>query len=100
MGDTPEPGAALLDRPAAVVNGHDRGAPVGCVAPGYDQTAAQSAQGITGAGQARRSWAQIVSLVPGLAAPARCPACGADVAWPEGQATGTGRGGPPTTWPQ
>jgi len=32
--------------------------------------------------------------VPGLAAPARCPACGADVARPEGQATGTGRGGP------
>ena len=41
MGDTHEPGAALLDGPAAVAYRHDRGAAVGCVAPGHDQTAAQ-----------------------------------------------------------
>jgi hypothetical protein len=53
MADTPEPGAALPGGPAAVGSGHDRGAPAGCVAPGHDQTAAQPAQGVTGAGQAR-----------------------------------------------
>src|SRR5215472_9329383 len=85
MADTPGPGAALLDRPAAVAHGDDLDALAGCFAPGDRQQApAHPGQGAAGAGQARRSWAQIVTVVPGLAATARCPACGADAVpgWP------------------
>ena len=49
MADTPGPGAALLGRPAAVANGHDLDAPVGCLAPGdRNQAAAHPARGPRG----------------------------------------------------
>src|SRR5215470_451036 len=95
MADAPGPGAALPDRPAAVAHGDDLDALVGCFAPGDRQQApAHPAQGAAGAGQARRSWAQILTLVPGLAASARCPAWPCPWAprgrWARGRRPGTG----------
>ena len=88
MADMPGPSAA---GPAAAASRHNLHAPVGCCAPG-DQNPAP-AHGVTEAGQVARDWAQIVTVIPGLAAPARCPACGAGQAWSAWLMTGTRRDG-------
>ena len=79
MGDTPEPGEALLERLAAAANGHDLEALVGCFAPGYrNETPAHPAQGFTGHDQVRRNGQQIFAVMPDLTATVlRSCCCGA-----------------------
>lgn len=90
MGDTPEPGAALLDRLAAAANDHDLDALEGCFASGYrNETPAHPAQGFTGRGQVRRNWEQIFAFVPDITARVLRSCCQADVVWSEWEMTGT-----------
>ena len=90
MGDTREPGAALLDRLVTAASGHDLDALVGCFAPDYrNETPAHPAQGFTGRDQVRRNWEQIFTVMPDLTARVLQSACEGDVVWSEWQMTGT-----------
>ena len=90
MGDTPEPGQALLDRLAAAANGRDLDALVGCFAPDYrNETPAHPAQGFTGPGQVRRNWEQVFAVMPDLTATVLRSCCDGEVVWSEWQMTGT-----------
>ena len=94
MDDTPEPGAALLDRLAAAASGHDLDALVGCFAPDYrNETPAHPAQGFTGRDQVRRNWGQIFALIPDITARVLRSCRDADVVWSEWDMTGTRRDG-------
>jgi ketosteroid isomerase-like protein len=94
MGNTPEPGEALLERLARAVDRHDLDALVGCFAPGYrNETPAHPAQGFTGREQVRRNWEQIFSFVPDITARVLRCHCEAEVAWSEWEMTGTRRDG-------
>ena len=90
MGDTLEPGQALLDRLAAAANGRDLDALVGCFAPDYrNETPAHPAQGFTGRGQVRRNWEQVFAVMPDLTATVLRSCCDGEVVWSEWQMTGT-----------
>ena len=94
MGNTPEPGAALLERLAAAVNRHDLDAVVGCFAPGYrNETPAHPAQGFTGRGQVRRNWEQIFTFVPDITARVLRHCRDGELVWSEWEMTGTRRDG-------
>ncbi len=94
MGNTPEPGAALLERLAAAVNRHDLDAVVGCFAPGYrNETPAHPAQGFTGRGQVRRNWEQIFTFVPDISARVLQHCCDGELVWSEWEMSGTRRDG-------
>ena len=90
MGDTRDPGAALLDRLAAAASRRDLEALVGCFAPDYtNETPAHPAQGFTGREQVRRNWEQIFTLMPDLTATVLRSACDGDAVWSEWQMAGT-----------
>ena len=90
MGDTREPGAALLDRLVAAASGRDPDAMVGCFAPDYrNETPAHPAQGFTGREQVRRNWEQIFAAVPDITATVLRSACDGGAVWSEWQMTGT-----------
>ena len=90
MTDTPEPGAALLERLAGAANGHDLDALAGCFALGYrNETPAHPAQGFTGRDQVRRNWEQIFAMMPDLTATVLRSCCQGEVVWSEWQMTGT-----------
>ena len=90
MGDTREPGAALLDRLAAAASRRDLEALVGCFAPDYtNETPAHPAQGFTGREQVRRNWEQIFAVMPDITATVLRSACDGDVAWSEWHMAGT-----------
>ena len=90
MGDTPEPGAALLGRLVAAASGRDLEALVGCFAPDYtNETPAHPAQGFTGRDQVRRNWEQIFALMPDITATVLRSCCQEEVVWSEWQMTGT-----------
>ena len=90
MGDTPEPGAALLARLAAAAHGRDLEVLVGCFAPDYrNETPAHPAQGFTGREQVRRNWEQIFAVMPDITARVLRSACDGDVAWSEWHMAGT-----------
>jgi ketosteroid isomerase-like protein len=94
MGNTPEPGKALLERLAAAVDRHDLDALEDCFAPGYrNETPAHPAQGFTGREQVRRNWEQIFTFVPDITAKALRCHCEGDVVWSEWEMTGTRRDG-------
>src|SRR5215469_14415272 len=96
MGDTPEPGAALLDRLAAATNAHDIDALEGCFASGYrNETPAHPAQGFTGRGQVRRNWEQIFAVMPDLTATVLRSACDGGAVWSEWEMAGTRPDGAP-----
>jgi ketosteroid isomerase-like protein len=89
MDDTPEPGAALLDRLVAVTNGRDLDALVSCFAPDYrNETPAHPARGFTGRGQVRRNWEQIFMFLPDITARVLRSACDGEVVWSEWEMTG------------
>jgi ketosteroid isomerase-like protein len=84
MGDTPEPGAALLERLAAAASRHDLDALVGCFAADYrNETPAHPAQGFTGREQVRRNWEQIFAVMPDLTATVLRSCCDGEVVWSE-----------------
>ena len=90
MGDTREPGAALLERLVTAASGHDLDAMVVCFAPDYrNETPAHPAQGFTGREQVRRNWEQIFAVMPDITATVLRSACDGDVVWSEWQMTGT-----------
>jgi len=90
MGDTREPGEALLERLAAAANGHDLDGLVGCFAPSYvNETPAHPAQGFTGREQVRRNWGQIFAVMPDLTAQVLRSCCDGAVVWSEWEMTGT-----------
>ena len=90
MGDTREPGAALLERLVTAASGHDLDAMVVCFAPDYrNETPAHPAQGFTGRDQVRRNWEQIFAVMPDLTATVLRSACDGEVVWSEWQMTGT-----------
>jgi len=90
MADTPEPGAALLDRLAAAASRSDLDALVGCFAPDYtNETPAHPAQGFTGREQVRRNWEQIFAVMPDITATVLRSACDGDVVWSEWHMAGT-----------
>ena len=90
MGDTREPGAALLDRLAAAASRRDLEALVGCFAPDYtNETPAHPAQGFTGRDQVRRNWEQIFAVMPDITATVLRSACDGDVVWSEWHMAGT-----------
>ena len=94
MDDTPEPGAALLDRLAAAASRHDLDALVGCFAPDYrNETPAHPAQGFTGRDQVRRNWEQIFAFIPDITARVLRSCRDANVVWSEWDMTGTRRDG-------
>ena len=94
MDDTPEPGAALLDRLAAAASRHDLDALVGCFAPDYrNETPAHPAQGFTGRDQVRRTWEQIFAFIPDITARVLRSCRDANVVWSEWDMTGTRRDG-------
>jgi ketosteroid isomerase-like protein len=94
MGNTPEPGKALLERLAAAVDRHDLDALEDCFASGYrNETPAHPAQGFTGREQVRRNWEQIFTFVPDITAKALRCHCEGDVVWSEWEMTGTRRDG-------
>jgi ketosteroid isomerase-like protein len=94
MGNTPEPGKALLERLAAAVDRHDLDALEDCFAPGYrNETPAHPAQGFTGREQVRQNWEQIFTFVPDITAKALRCHCEGDVVWSEWEMTGTRRDG-------
>ena len=94
MDDTPEPGAALLDRLAAAASRHDLDALVSCFAPDYrNETPAHPAQGFTGRDQVRRNWEQIFAFIPDITARVLRSCGDADVVWSEWDMTGTRRDG-------
>ena len=90
MGDTPEPGAAPLDRLVTAASGRDLDAQVGCFAPDYrNETPAHPAQGFTGREQVRRNWEQIFAVMPDITATVLRSACDGDVVWSEWHMAGT-----------
>jgi len=90
MGDTREPGAALLDRLVTAASGRDLDALVGCFAPDYrNETPAHPAQGFTGRDQVRRNWEQIFAVMPDLTVRVLRSACDGDMVWSEWQMAGT-----------
>ena len=90
MGDTPEPGTALLERLAAATSRHDLDALENCFAVGYrNQTPAHPAQGFTGRDQVRRNWQQIFAGMPDITATVLRSCCQEEVVWSEWQMTGT-----------
>ena len=90
MGDTREPGAALLDRLVTAASDRDLDALAGCFAPDYrNETPAHPAQGFTGRDQVRRNWEQIFAVMPDLTVRVLRSACDGDVVWSEWQMTGT-----------
>src|SRR6516165_9803265 len=90
MDNTPERGAALLDRLAAAASRHDLDALVGCFAPDYrNETPAHPAQGFTGRDQVRRNWEQIFAVMPDLTVRVLRSACDGDMVWSEWQMAGT-----------
>jgi hypothetical protein len=94
MEDTPEPGAAALERLVAAANNHDLDALEDCFAPGYrNETPAHPAQGFTGRGQVRRNWEQIFAFVPDITARVLRSCCQGEVVWSEWEMNGTGPGG-------
>src|SRR6516164_4775416 len=94
MDDTPDPGAALLERLAAVTNDRDLEAIVGCFAPDYrNETPAHPAQGFTGRDQVRRNWQQIFTFMPDITVQVLRSACDAGVVWSEWEMAGTRRDG-------
>jgi ketosteroid isomerase-like protein len=94
MGNTPEPGSALLDRLAGAVNRHDLDAVESCFAPGYrNETPAHPAQGFTGRGQVRRNWEQIFTFVPDITARVLRRCCDGEMVWSEWEMTGSRRDG-------
>jgi len=94
MDNTPERGAALLDRLAAAASRHDLDALVGCFAPDYrNETPAHPAQGFTGRDQVRRNWEQIFAFIPDITARVLRSCGDADVVWSEWDMTGTRRDG-------
>ena len=94
MDDTPEPGAALLDRLAAAARRHDLDALVSYFAPDYrNETPAHPAQGFTGRDQVRRNWEQIFAFIPDITARVLRSCRDADVVWSEWDMTGTRRDG-------
>jgi len=94
MDNTPERGAALLDRLAAAASRHDLDALVSCFAPDYrNETPAHPAQGFTGRDQVRRNWEQIFAFIPDITARVLRSCGDADVVWSEWDMTGTRRDG-------
>ena len=94
MGDTPQPGKTLLQRLAAVTNGHDLDALVACFAPEYrNEAPAHPAQSFTGRDQVRRNWEHFFAVMPDLTATVLRSACDGDVAWSEWEMSGTRRDG-------
>ena len=90
MGDTREPGAALLDRLVTAVSGHDLDALVGCFAPDYrNDTPAHPAQGFTGRDQVWRNWEQIFAVMPDITATVLRSVGDGDVVWSEWDMAGT-----------
>ena len=90
MEDTPEPGAALLDRLVAAANNHDLDALEGCFAAGYrNETPAHPAQGFTGRDQVRRNWELIFAVAPDITARVLRSCCQAAVVWSEWEMSGT-----------
>ena len=90
MGDTREPGAALLDRLVTAASGHDLDALAGCFAPGYrNETPAHPAQGFTGRDQVRRNWEQIFAVMPDITVQVLRSACHGGVVWSEWDMAGT-----------
>ena len=90
MGDTREPGAALLDRLVAAASGRDPDAMVGCFAPDYrNETPAHPAQGFTGRDQVRRNWEQIFAVMPDITVQVLRSACHGGVVWSEWDMAGT-----------
>ncbi|SRR6266851_1003602 len=90
MTDTPDPGAALLDRLAAATNRRDLDALVDCFAPDYrNETPAHPARGFTGRGQVRSNWEQIFTFMPDITATVLRSASDGDVVWSEWEMTGT-----------
>jgi len=90
MGDTPEPGAAPLDRLVTAASGRDLDALVGCFTPDYrNETPAHPAQGFTGREQVRRNWEQIFAVMPDITARVLRSACDGDVVWSEWHMAGT-----------
>jgi ketosteroid isomerase-like protein len=96
MGDTPEPGAAPLDRLIAAANRHDRDALVGCFAADYRlEIPAHPAQGFTGRDQVRRNWEQIFTFIPGITTQVLRSCCHGEVVWSEWEMTGSRPDGTP-----
>ena len=90
MGDTREPGAALLDRLVTAASGRDLEALVGCFAPDYrNETPAHPAQGFSGREQVRRNWEQIFAAVPDITATVLRSACDGGAVWSEWDMAGT-----------
>ena len=90
MGDTPDPGAALLDRLVTATNRRDLDALEGCFAPDYrNETPAHPARGFTGRGQVRRNWEQIFTFMPDITARVLRSCGDGEVVWSEWQMTGT-----------
>ena len=90
MGDPTEVGAALLERLAGAVNGHDLDALAGCFAAAYrNETPAHPARGFTGRGQVRRNWEQIFTFVPDITARVLRSCASGEVVWSEWEMTGT-----------
>ena len=90
MGDTPQPGKTLLQRLAAVTNGHDLDALVACFAPEYrNEAPAHPAQSFTGRDQVRRNWEHFFAVMPDLTATVLRSACDGEVVWSEWEMTGT-----------
>jgi hypothetical protein len=90
MDDTPDPGAALLERLAAVTNDRDLEAIVGCFAPDYrNETPAHPAQGFTGRDQVRRNWQQIFTFMPDITVQVLRSCCQGEVVWSEWEMAGT-----------
>jgi ketosteroid isomerase-like protein len=90
MGDTPEPGRALLDRLTTATNTHDLDALVDCFALDYrNETPVHPAQGFTGREQVRRNWEQIFAVMPDLTAKVLRSCCQDQVVWSEWEMTGT-----------
>ena len=100
MDDSTFSGAALLERLAGAVNGHDLDALAGCFAPGYrNETPVDPAQGFTGRGQVRRNWEQIFTFVPDITARVLRSCADGGVVWSEWEMTGTRRDTACTRWP-
>lgn len=94
MGNTPEPGAALLDRLAAAVSRHDIDALENCFATGYrNETPAHPAQGFAGRDQVRRNWEQIFAFVPDITARVLRQSCDGEMVWSEWEMSGSRRDG-------
>ena len=90
MGDTPEPGAALLDRLVTAASDRDLDALAGCFAPDYrNETPAHPAQGFTGRDQVRRNWVQIFAVMPDITVQVLRSACHGGVVWSEWDMAGT-----------